>query len=228
MSDLDFSVIITALPLLSAGFLYSIQLTFVATVGGIFFGTLLALARRGSRPVALIATGYVNLMRSIPLLLVIFSFYLVLPLVLQRVFGLSQPPRIGAEMTAYITFTLFEAAYFSEIIRAGIGSIAKGQGGAAAALGLSPVQVMRYVVMPQAFRAILPMLLTQVIVLFQDVSLVSLLNVTDIVGAATKVAQRDGRVVEMYLAVAFAYLITCLLLSRLAGRLRQRLSATAS
>ena len=225
MGDLDFEVIGRVLPYLAAGLQYTIQLTLVAAAGGVVFGTLLAMARlSSSRPLALAAAGYVNLMRSIPLLLVIFWFYFLMPVLLQSLTGAERPPQIGAERSAYITFILFEAAYFCEIMRAGIQSIAKSQAGAGYALGLNYWQVMRLIVLPQAFRNMLPVLLTQAIILFQDVSLVSLLNVTDFVGAAVKVAQRDSRVVEMYLFVAVVYFVLCYSLSAAVKQLQRRIA----
>ena len=204
MGDLDFEVIGRVLPYLAAGLQYTIQLTLVAAAGGVVFGTLLAMARlSASRPLALAAAGYVNLMRSIPLLLVIFWFYFLMPVLLQSLTG---------------------AAYFCEIMRAGIQSIAKGQAGAGYALGLNYWQVMRLIVLPQALRNMLPVLLTQAIILFQDVSLVSLLNVTDFVGAAVKVAQRDSRVVEMYLFVAVVYFVLCYSLSAAVKQLQRRIA----
>jgi glutamate/aspartate transport system permease protein len=214
IGDLDFDVVGRALPFLMKGLQYTMQLTVVAALGGTFFGTLLAMARLASfKPVALAAAGYVNLMRSVPLLLVIFWFYFLAPVILQSITGAERPPQIGAERSAYLTFIMFESAYFCEIMRAGIQSIPSGQAGAASALGLTYWQSMALVILPQAFRNMLPVLLTQTIILFQDVSLVSLLNVTDFVGAATKIAQRDSRVVEMYLFVAVVYFAMCTTLS---------------
>ena len=225
MGDLDFEVIGRSLPYLLRGLQYTVQLTVVAALGGTFFGTLLAMARLSSfRPVSLTAAGYVNLMRSVPLLLVIFWFYFLAPVIVQSVMGWERPPQIGAERSAYITFIMFEAAYFCEIMRAGIQSISKGQVGAAFALGLNYWQAMKLVILPQAFRNMLPVLLTQTIVLFQDVSLVSLLNVTDFVGASVKIAQRDSRVVEMYAFVAVVYFILCYSLSTLVKQLQRRIA----
>ena len=225
IGDLDFDVIGRSLPYLLKGLQYTVQLTAVAALGGTFFGTLLAMARLSSfRPVSLTAAGYVNLMRSVPLLLVIFWFYFLAPVIVQSVMGWERPPQIGAERSAYITFIMFEAAYFCEIMRAGIQSISKGQVGAAFALGLNYWQAMKLVILPQAFRNMLPVLLTQTIVLFQDVSLVSLLNVTDFVGASVKIAQRDSRVVEMYAFVAVVYFILCYSLSTLVKQLQRRIA----
>jgi glutamate/aspartate transport system permease protein len=194
-------------------------------VGGVIFGTLLAMARLSSfKPLATFAAGYVNLMRSIPLLLVIFWFYFLVPVVLQAITGSERPVQLGADRSAYITFIMFEAAYFCEIMRAGIQSITKGQVNAGYALGFTYWQSMRLVILPQAFRNMLPILLTQTIVLFQDVSLVSLLNVTDFVGASVKIAQRDSRVVEMYLFVAIIYFVLSFTLSTLVKQLQKRIA----
>jgi glutamate/aspartate transport system permease protein len=223
MSDLDFEIITRTWPYLLAGLQYTLQLTVVAAFGGVIFGTLLAMVRLSSnKTLSLIAAGYVNLMRSIPLLLVIFWFYFLMPIVLQTITGSERPVQLGADRSAYITFIMFEAAYFCEIMRAGIQSISKGQVNAGYALGLTYRQSMQLVVLPQAFRNMLPILLTQTIVLFQDVSLVSLLNVTDFVGAAVKVAQRDSRVVEMYLFVAVVYFVLSFALSTLVKQLQKR------
>jgi glutamate/aspartate transport system permease protein len=142
---------------------------------------------------------------------VIFWFYFLVPYIGQWLTGSSRPIRVGAFTSSLVTFIMFEAAYFSEIMRAGIQSISKGQPAAAQALGLTYSQTMRYVVLPQAFRNMLPVLLTQTIVLFQDTSLVYVLSIPDFLGAASKVAQRDGRLVEMYLFAAAVYFaISCM------------------
>jgi glutamate/aspartate transport system permease protein len=225
MGDLDFDVIGRTWPYLLTGLQYTLQLTVVAAVGGTIFGTLLAMARLSRfKVLSSLAAAYVNVMRSIPLLLVIFWFYFLVPVVLQAVTGSERPIQLGADRSAYITFIMFEAAYFCEIMRAGIQSISKGQVGAAYAIGLNYRQSMQLVILPQAFRNMLPILLTQTIVLFQDVSLVSLLNVTDFVGASVKIAQRDSRVVEMYLFVAIVYFALCFTLSTLVKRLQKRIA----
>jgi len=225
MEQLDFGAVGRALPYLMQGLQYTVQLTLVAAFGGTIFGTLLAMARLSAfRPLALAASGYVNLMRSLPLLLVIFWFYFLVPVLVQNIMGWERPPQIGAERSAYVTFIMFQAAYYCEIMRAGIQSISRGQVGAAYAIGLNYWQAMKLIILPQAFRNMLPVLLTQTIVLFQDVSLVSLLNVTDFVGAAVKIAQRDSRIVEMYLFVAVVYFILCYVLSYMAKRLQLRIA----
>jgi glutamate/aspartate transport system permease protein len=222
---LDWDVVYRSLPYLWKGFLYTVQLTAIATAGGLFFGTLLALARLSPiKVLSGIAAGYVNLMRSIPLVLVLFWFFFLMPNVLQVFVGGDRPPQIGAERTAIITFIMFEAAYFCEIMRAGIQSIAKGQVHSAYALGLTYAQAMRLVILPQAFRNMIPVLLTQTIILFQDTSLVYVISATDFTGAASKIAQRDGRLIEMYLFVAAVYFVLCYTLSFGVKRLQRKIA----
>jgi glutamate/aspartate transport system permease protein len=222
---LDFDVISRSLPFLWKGFLYTVQLTAIAALGGLFFGTLLALARLSSLKIlSNVAAGYVNLMRSIPLVLVLFWFFFLMPQVLQLVTGGERPPQIGAERTAIITFIMFEAAYFCEIMRAGIQSIPRGQVNSAYALGLTYGQAMRLVILPQAFRNMIPVLLTQVIILFQDTSLVYVISATDFTGAASKIAQRDGRLIEMYTFVAVVYFVLCYTLSYAVKRLQGKIA----
>jgi glutamate/aspartate transport system permease protein len=223
--DFDVAIITAALPYLWKGFLYTVELTAVSAAGGLFFGTLLALARLSSvKPLQTVAAAYVNLMRSIPLVLVIFWFFFLVPLMLQSVTGAERPPQVGAERTAIITFILFEAAYFCEIMRAGIQSIPRGQVWSAYALGLNYNQTMRLVILPQAFRNMIPVLLTQIIILFQDTSLVYVISATDFVGAAAKVAQRDSKLVEMYLFVAVVYFVLCYSLSFAVKHLQRKIA----
>jgi glutamate/aspartate transport system permease protein len=223
--NFDIAIITGALPYLWKGFLYTVELTAIAAVGGLFFGTLLALARLSSlKPLQMAAAAYVNLMRSIPLVLVIFWFFFLVPLILQSVTGAERPPQVGAERTAIITFILFEAAYFCEIMRAGIQSIPRGQVWSSYALGLNYNQTMRLVILPQAFRNMIPVLLTQTIILFQDTSLVYVISATDFVGAAAKVAQRDSKLVEMYLFVAVVYFVLCYSLSFAVKQLQRKIA----
>ena len=223
--DFDWSVIGGSLPYLWKGMQYTLHLTAIAALGGLFFGTLLALARLSPiKPLSMFAAGYVNLMRSIPLVLVIFWFFFLVPVILQVAMGYERPPQVGAERTAIITFIMFEAAYFCEIMRAGIQSIPRGQVHAAQALGLNYSQTMRLVVLPQAFRNMIPVLLTQTIILFQDTSLVYVISATDFVGAAAKIAQRDGRLIEMYLFVAVVYFILCFSLSLAVQQLQRKIA----
>ncbi|WP_284179742.1 ABC transporter permease subunit [Rhabdaerophilum sp. SD176] len=224
MFQFDFDIILKTLPyLLKEGMAFTLTLTALAAFGGLVLGTLLALMRLSTLPgLALAATGYVNLMRSLPLVLVIFWFYFLVPYIGQAILRTERPVEVGAFASALITFTLFEAAYFSEIMRAGIQSVPKGQLSAGYALGLNYRQVMSYVVVPQALRNMLPVILTQTIVLFQDTSLVYVISITDFLGAASKVAQRDGRLIEMYLFAALVYFLISFLASLLVRRLQAR------
>ena len=222
----DFEVIQRSLPYLFLdGMVFTLTLTALARTGGIIFGTLLAMMRLSSfRPLSALAGGYVNLMRSVPLLLVIFWFFFLVPYIGAWITGADQPVKVGAWMSAVITFTMFEAAYYCEIMRAGIQSIPRGQVWSGYALGLNYWQSMGYIVLPQAFRNMIPVLLTQTIILFQDTSLVYVISATDFLGAAVKVANRDYRLVEMYTFVAVVYFVVSYSLSLLVKRLQDRIA----
>jgi glutamate/aspartate transport system permease protein len=222
--NFDFDVIERSwVYLFTVGMRFTLELTVLAMLGGLLFGTALALMRLSRfKLLAAVAAAYVNLIRSIPLVLVIFWFYFLVPYIGAWIIGASEPVRVGAFASSLVTFVLFEAAYFCEIMRAGIQSVPRGQVQAAQALGMNYWRTMGHVILPQAFRNMVPVLLTQTIVLFQDVSLVYVLSITDFVGAASKVAQRDGRLVEMYGFVALVYFVICLALSYLVKRLQQR------
>ena len=199
------------------GFYFSVTLTVVATLGGIFFGTLLALMRlSGTKALMLPATIYVNGMRSIPLVMVILWFYLLVPTIIGR--------PVGAEPSAFITFIAFEAAYFSEIMRAGIQSIPRGQVHAGQALGMSYSQNMRLVVLPQAFRNMLPVLLTQTIILFQDTSLVYAIGAYDLLKGFVTAGKIYGRPEEAYLLAAVVYFVICYGLSFMVKRLQLKIA----
>lgn len=225
-SGYDFDVIQRSLPyLFREGMVFTLTLTAMAMIGGIIFGTLLAMMRLSSfKPLSWAAGGYVNLMRSLPLVLVIFWFFFLMPYIGAWLIGASQPIKVGAFWSCVITFTMFEAAYYCEIMRAGIQSIPRGQVGAAQALGLNYWQSMGHVVLPQAFRNMLPVLLTQTIILFQDTSLVYVISVTDFLGAAAKIANRDYRLVEMYTFAAVVYFIISFSLSYVVKMLQQRVA----
>jgi glutamate/aspartate transport system permease protein len=225
-SNFDFNVIERSwVYLFQTGMVFTLKLTGLAMVGGIVIGTLLAMMRLSKfKALAVTATSYVNLIRSVPLVLVIFWFYFLVPYIGAWIIGAKEPIMVGAFTSSLITFILFEAAYYCEIMRAGIQSIPRGQVSAGYALGMNYWQTMGNVVLPQAFRNMIPVLLTQTIVLFQDVSLVYVLSITDFVGAASKVAQRDGRLVEMYLFVAVVYFVLCYALSMLVKRLQLRVA----
>ena len=225
-ANFDFDVIWRSLPyLFYQGMAFTLVLTALATLGGIVIGTLLALMRlSGFAPLTIPAAAYVNLMRSVPFVLMIFWFYFLVPYIGQWITFSRAPVQVGAFASCLVTFTLFEAAFFCEIMRAGIQSIPRGQFAAAQALGMTYPTVMGYIILPQAFRNMVPVLLTQTIVLFQDTSLVYVISVTDFLGAASKVAQRDGRLVEMYTFAACVYFVISLLASRLVARLQRRIA----
>jgi len=199
------------------GFLFSVQLTIVATIGGIFFGTLLALMRLSGRKLLMIpATFYVNGMRSIPLVMVILWVFLLMPFLIGR--------PIGAEWSATVTFIAFEAAYFSEIMRAGIQSIPRGQVHAGQAVGMTYSQNMRLIVLPQAFRNMLPVLLTQTIILFQDTSLVYAIGAYDLLKGFSTAGKIYGRPEEAYLLAAVVYFVICFGLSYMVKRLQMKIA----
>jgi glutamate/aspartate transport system permease protein len=221
----DLSVVAAAMPFLMKGLLFTVQITLVGVTGGVVFGSLLAVARLSqNRILSALSGAYVNLMRSIPLILVIFWVFFLVPWAIGWVTRSARPVAVGASLTIYVTFVLFEAAYYAEILRAGFRSISPGQYAACAALGLSKLNSYIYVIFPQAIRNVLPILLTQTIILFQDTSLVYVISATDLLGAASKIAQRDGRLVEMYLTVGVIYFVFCYTASQLVKRLQGRLA----
>ena len=198
------------------GFWFSIQLTLVAMIGGIVLGTLLAMMRLSShRWLSVPAALYVDTLRSIPLVMVILWFFLLIPKLLGP---------LGGQMSAFITFTLFEATYYSEIMRAGIQSVSKGQVNAGYALGMSYGQTMKLVVLPQAFRNMLPVLLTQTIILFQDTSLVYAVGEYDLLKGFEVAGKNFNRPVETYLVAAIVYFVICYGLSTLVRRLQKKIA----
>jgi glutamate/aspartate transport system permease protein len=199
------------------GLVFSVELTLVAMIGGIVIGTLLALMRlSGKRWLMLPAAAYVNLLRSIPLVMVILWFFLLIPLLT----GI----RMGANLSAIITFTVFEAAYYSEIMRAGIQSVAKGQVHAGYAVGMTYAQCMKQIVLPQAFRNMLPVLLTQTIILFQDTSLVYAIGAYDLLKGFEVAGKNFNRPVEAYLFAAVVYFVICFSLSMIVRRLQKKIA----
>ena len=219
MMDLDFSIFNWTLiqNFILKGLMFSIMLTVVATAGGIFFGTLLALMRlSGKKWLDVPAAIYVNGMRSIPLVMVILWFFLLVPLIIGR--------PLGAEYSAFLTFTAFEAAYFSEIMRAGIQSIPRGQVFAGQAMGMTYAQNMKLVILPQAFRNMLPVLLTQTIILFQDTSLVYAIGAYDLLKGFETAGKNYGRPIETYLVAAVVYFVICYSLSFVVKRLHKKIA----
>lgn len=215
MTDFDFAIIIKSIPFLLEGLGLTLLLTFFAIVGGLALGVVLALCRLSPYKSLSFAAGtYVNFFRSMPLILVIFWFYFLVPFILGR--------PVGGLYSVLVAFIMFEAAYYCEIMRAGIQSVRMGQVYAGQALGLTYRQNMRFVVLPQAFRAMMPILLTQAIVLFQDTSLVYVVGLRDFLVAADIVANRDNRLMEMYLTVALVYFALCLVGQFGIHKLRQK------
>ena len=199
------------------GLLFSVQLTLIAMAGGILLGTLLALMRLSGKPwLVLPAAAYVNTMRSIPLVMVILWFFLLIPLLIGR--------PMGAELSAIVTFTIFEAAYYSEIMRAGIQSVPRGQVHAGYAVGMTYSQTMQLIVLPQAFRNMLPVLLTQTIILFQDTSLVYAIGAYDLLKGFEVAGKNFNRPVETYLVAAVVYFVICFSLSMIVKRLQKKIA----
>lgn len=212
------------LRVLGEGMVLSLEITVTAIVVGIVWGTLLAMMRlSGIKPLQWFGQGYVNLFRSIPLVMVLLWFFLIVPQVLQKIFNLS--PATDMRMTsALVAFALFEAAYYSEIIRAGIQSVSRGQMFAAYAMGMTYGQAMRLVILPQAFRNMLPVLLTQTIILFQDTSLVYAIGAYDLLKGFETAGKNFGRPIEMYLTAAVLYFIICFSLSYVVKRLHKKIA----
>ena len=199
------------------GFLFSVQLTIIATVGGIAFGTVLALMKlSGKALLEYPAAFYVNTMRSIPLVMVILWFFLIIPMLIGR--------PIGADLSATITFIAFQAAFFAEIVRAGIQSVPLGQTFAAEALGMTYGQNMRLIVLPQDFRNMIPVFMTQVIILFQDTSLVYAIGAYDLLKGFEIAGKNYGRPIETYALAAITYFVICFSLSRVARKIQAKVA----
>jgi glutamate/aspartate transport system permease protein len=226
MGGYDWREITANLPyLFEVGMVFTVKLTVLAMVGGIVFGTLLAMMRLSHLAVLRwIAGGYVNLMRSIPLVLVIFWFFVLVPYIGGWVLREGHPIQVGAFYSAVITFTMFEAAYYCEIMRAGIQSVARGQVWSGYALGLNYWQTMGHIVLPHAFRNMLPVLLTQTIILFQDTSLVYAISAYDLLKGFQNAGKIYGRTEEAYLMAAIVYFVLCSLLSFMVKRLQAKIA----
>jgi len=224
MYDFDWSSIPGALPFLWMGMKVTLRITITAILAGIALGTLLAVMRITEKPILVwFSALYVNTFRSIPLIMVLLWFFLIVPALLERIFNI--PRHADTRLTsAMVAFALFQAAYYAEIIRAGIQSVSKGQMGAALALGMTFGQTMRYVILPQAFRNMTPLLLTQSIILFQDTSLVYVSALADFFGQAYNIGDRDGRLVELLLFAGAVYFVVCYAGSYAVKRLQDRLA----
>ena len=220
---MDFSAIVPALPGLWEGMQMTLQLMALGVLGGVLLGTLLALMRLSSRPwIANLAGAYVNYFRSIPLLLVITWFYFAVPFILRWITGEDTP--VGAFSSCLVAFVMFEAAYFCEIVRAGIQAIPKGQLGAAQALGMSYGQCMRLIILPQAFRKMTPLLLQQSIILFQDTSLVYTVGLMDFLNAARSRGDIIGQPHEFLIFAGLVYFAISFSASLLVKHLHKRLA----
>ncbi len=221
----DYQIIYHSIPFLAKGMWLTLELTFLGIAGGLVFGTLLALMRLSNVAVpvpylrkwlnlSFLAASYVNFFRSMPLILVIFWFYFLVPIVVGR--------QVDAFQSVVIAFVMFEAAYYCEIMRAGIQSVREGQVYAGQALGLTYRQNMRYIVLPQAFRNMTPILMSQAIVLFQDTALVYVVGLSDFLYTAEIIANSENRLMEMYLTVAIVYFAMCSMAQYLVHNLQKR------
>jgi len=224
--EFDWAVIWKYREALWDGMLTSLKLFAIALAGGIFFGTLLALARLARwKALSVPAAAFVNLIRAIPFIMAIFWFYFLTPMIVSKFTG-QQGEAVGPFTSAVVAFIMVESAYYSEIVRAGIQSIPRGQPAAAFALGMNYWQAMGHVVLPQAFRNMLPVMLTQAVILFQDTSLVYVVALKDFLGAASKAGQLTGRIVELYLFVALVFFLICFAASWAVKRLQARLAVS--
>jgi glutamate/aspartate transport system permease protein len=220
---MDFSGIVPAIPGLWNGMIMTLKLMAMGVVGGIVIGTVLALMRLShNKLLSRIAGAYVNYFRSIPLLLVITWFYLAVPFVLRWITGEDTP--VGAFTSCVVAFMMFEAAYFCEIVRAGVQSISRGQMGAAQALGMTYGQMMRLIILPQAFRKMTPLLLQQSIILFQDTSLVYTVGLVDFLNSARSSGDIIGRSNEFLIVAGLVYFTISFVASRLVKLMQKRLA----
>ncbi|MHB9797727.1 amino acid ABC transporter permease [Pseudomonas sp. MT3] len=220
---MDFSQIVPALPGLWEGMLSTLQLMVLGVLGGVVLGTILALMRlSNSKLLSNIAGFYVNYFRSIPLLLVITWFYFAVPFILRWITGQDTP--VGAFTSCLVAFMMFEAAYYCEIVRAGIQAIPKGQIGASYALGMTYGQAMRLIILPQAFRKMTPLLLQQSIILFQDTSLVYSVGLMDFLNAARSRGDIIGQPHEFLIFAGLVYFVISFAASFGVKRLQKRLT----
>jgi glutamate/aspartate transport system permease protein len=197
---------------LMGGLVTTFELALLAIAGGLVLGTLVGMGRLSKlNYIYYPSTLFVNLMRTQPLILVIFWFYFLMPLILGR--------PIGGFTSAVIAFVIFEASYFAEIIRAGIQSISKGQINAAYSTGFTYWQAMRYFIIPQALKNMMPSLITQAVVVFQDTSLAYVIGLREFLRSANVVDAREMRSVELYVFVGLVYFIVCFSMSRVCKKL---------
>jgi glutamate/aspartate transport system permease protein len=219
----DWSSIPGAIPYLWEGMLRTLQITLVAVTAGMILGTILAVCRLSrSRVLSTLAGLYVTCFRSVPLVMVLLWFYLLVPDLVKRIVG--NPSLDIRLLSAFVAFSLFEASYYAEIIRAGIQSVSKGQVSAGLALGMTGGETMRLIILPQAFRRMIPLLLTQAIILFQDTSLVYVMGLADFFGVAYNTGDRDGTLVELILFSGAVYLVICFVASTLVRKMQKKIA----
>jgi glutamate/aspartate transport system permease protein len=223
MYSFDWSSIPGAIPYLWEGMIRTLEITAVAVIAGMLIGTILAVCRL-SRNLGLstLAAAYVTCFRSVPLVMVLLWFYLLVPDLVKRIVG--NPSLDIRLLSAFVAFSLFEASYYAEIIRAGIQSVSKGQVSAGLALGMTSGETMRLIILPQAFRRMIPLLLTQAIILFQDTSLVYVMGLADFFGVAYNTGNRDGTLVELILFAGFVYLVISFAASTLVRNLQKKIA----
>src|SRR3984893_8198538 len=224
MYEFDWSSIPGALPFLWQGMQRTLEITAVAIVVGIVLGTLIALLRLSRNwTLSNLAALYVNGFRSVPLVMVLLWFYLLVPQLISNLVG---RPSIDIRLlSAFVAFALFEASYYAEIIRAGIQSVSRGQVSAGVALGMTSGQTMRLIVLPQAIRRMIPLPLTQAIILFQDTSLVYVIGLAEFFGVAYNTGNRDGTLVELLLFAGAVYFVICFAASMLVRVLQRRFAS---
>jgi glutamate/aspartate transport system permease protein len=224
MYQFNWSSIPGALPYLWQALLINLQITGVALIAALILGTILAVMRLSKNSIlSSLSAAYVNLFRSVPLVMVLLWFYYLGPSWLRSITG--NPNLDTRFMNAYVGFSLFEASYYAEIIRAGINSVSRGQVSAGLALGMTGGQTMRLIVLPQAFRRMIPLLLTQAIILFQDTSLVYVMSLAELLGTAYNVGNRDGTLVEMLLFAGAVFFVISYTASWVVKQLQRRVSA---
>lgn len=228
MFAFDWSSIVSAWAVIGAGAVVTLQVTLVAILGGLAGGTVLAIfAVSGSKPLQMFARFYVAIFRAVPLVMLLLWFFLIVPQLLKVAFGLS--PSVDIRLvSAMVAFALLESAFFAEIIRAGILGLSKGQFNAAASLGMGRFQTLRYIILPQAFHAMLPIMMTQCIVIFQDTSLVYVIALGDFFRNAVSIGERDGTLIPMLLFAGAVYWAICSALSAVVRVLRNRAAARSA
>ncbi|MEI6000698.1 ABC transporter permease subunit [Paraburkholderia bengalensis] len=224
MLEMDWQALYAAKAVLLEGMGITLQITAVAIACGLALGTVLAvLSLSPNRLLKAGSHAYVALLRSIPLVMLLLWFFLIVPQCLKTLFDL--PPTVDVRLiSAMVAYALLEAAFFCEIIRAGIASLPRGQIHAAQALGMTPAQSMRYVILPQAFRAMVPVALTQCIVIFQDTSLVYVIALGDFFRRMTAIGERDGTLIPMLLLAGSTYWVISTALIAMTRALRTRLA----